>query len=121
MAFDYPSLRDGLVEPQIADKGKPGQLSVNENPTGGDPWDSQIGTPGLYPVTLVELEFKKETHNGTLVEKNDLLFLVSTEGVTVDPQLADRMIVAGVEYQVVSVMPKAPGQTTMFWKIHVRK
>jgi len=49
------------------------------------------------------------------------MFLTSTEGVTVDPELADRIKVNSITYQVVRIDPLYPGDTILFWKIHARK
>jgi hypothetical protein len=74
-----------------------------------------------YPVTLVQTMFKKADNNGTLVEADDVLFLTSTEGVTIDPALANRLAVDSVTYQVVRIDPLFPGPVVMLWKIHARK
>ena len=150
MAFDYISLRDETVEPLIAEFGKsePGVLYVhNDVPAGAlvdrdgnyildrdgnyiiargggserEAWESQLGSDDQHPVTLVQLQFKKSDNKGTLVEKGDVLFLVSTEGVTVDPSLANRFKVDGIIYQVVRIDPLKPGSTVLKWNIHGRK
>ena len=120
MAFDYTALRDDTVEPLIADFGKPGTLMVNV-PVTGEPWDSQIGGETGYPVTVVQTLFQKADNMGTLVEADDVLFFVSTDGVTVDPMLVHRIVVDSVAYQVVRVDPLRPGPVTMLWKVHARK
>ena len=120
MAFDYPNLRDNLVEPQLADKGKPGILYVND-PSTGEPYESQIGSETAHPVTVLQTGFKKENNRGTLIEMGDVMFLVSTEGVTVDPELAHRIKVNSIIYQVVRIDPLYPGSTIMFWEVHARK
>lgn len=121
MAFDYASIRDQTVIPQIADKGKPGQISVNEPTTGAEPYESQIGTPVLHPVTLVQKQFKKSDNKGTLVQMGDVLYMVSPDGVTIDPALADRIIVDGISYQIIRIDPLQTGPLVMLWNIHARK
>jgi hypothetical protein len=120
MAFDYVNIRENTVNPLFQKFGKAAQLSVNV-PATGDPWDSQIDGEELHDVTVIQTTFEKEDNNGTLVQETDVLFLVSTEGVTVDPSLADRLIANGVTYQVVRIDPLQPGPTTMLWKLHGRK
>lgn len=120
MAFDYPTMVDDVVIPQLADKGKPGQIAVND-PSSGAPYESQLGSETLHNVTVVQKTFEKSDNNGTLVEKGDVLFLVSTDGVTIDPALADRIIANGITYQVVRIDPLYPGPTIMLWSIHGRK
>ena len=120
MAFDYVSLRDGTVEPLIAEFGKPGYLVVNV-PASGAAWESQFGSEETYPITIVQTKFQKSDNSGTLVEMGDVLFIVSTQGATVDPQLAQRIIANGDTYQVIRVDPVQPGTTIMLWKVHARK
>lgn len=120
MVFDYAGLRDGTVEALIANFGATAQIAVND-PGTGDPWDSQIDSETLHDVTVVRTGFKHEHNRGTLVEQNDLMFLMSTEGVTVDPALANRLIIDSKTYQIVRVDPLKPGSVTMKWDVHVRK
>lgn len=120
MAIDYANIRDNTAERLIRESGKPGQISVND-PNTGDPWDSQIGNEALHDVTCVQTQFKKENNRGTLIEKGDVLYIVSTEGVTADPELADRIIVKNITYQIVRVDPLEPGPITMLWYVHARK
>lgn len=121
MAFDYLKIREGTVEPLMAKFGKPAVLSVNVPATGAQPWESQLGTDDEYDVTVIQTLFEKADNNGTLVQETDVLFLVSTEGMTVDPALANRLVVNGVTYQVIRIDPLEPGPTVMLWKVHGRK
>jgi flagellar basal body rod protein FlgG len=145
MTFDYTAMKLETVEPLINEFGKDGQLAVNVVTItsylvdrdgnfildregnkiivteGTAPYDSQLDGEVLHPVRLVQTRFKKMDNNGTLVEVGDVLYLVSTQGVTVDPALANRIRVDSVTYQVVRVDPLVPGPVIMFWYIHARK
>jgi len=121
MAFDYSTMRLETVEPLIDEFGKDGQLAVNVPATGAAPYESQLDGEVLHDIRLVQTRFKKDNNNGTLVEEEDVLYLVSTQGVTIEPAMANRIIVASISYQVVRVDPLAPGPVTMFWYIHARK
>jgi len=120
MAFDYATLRDETVERLIAVFGKAGKVSVNV-PATGAPYESQIDGEALHDVTLVQTQFRKTDNRGTLVEMGDVLYLVSTQGVIIDPALANRIIVDGVTYQIVRVDPLKPGPVVMLWFLHARK
>ena len=120
MTFDYTAMRLETVEPLINEFGKDGELAVNVALTGA-PSDSDLEAETLHPVRLVQTRFKKMDNNGTLVEKDDVLYLVSTQGLAIDPQLADRITVGGVTYQVVRIDPLVPGPVVMFWYVHARK
>ena len=120
MGFDYSTMRDETVEPAIEEYGDDGQVGVNDASTGA-PYESQLGSETLHPAKFLSTEFKKETNRGTLIEKNDVLLLMSTRGITIDPELAHRIIWDSVTYQVIRIDPKRPGTTVMFWYVHARK
>jgi hypothetical protein len=122
MAFDYTSLETGTVQRLIVEFGTEGVIMIPGESI-GEPYESKLDNDTEIPVKLVRTSFKRADNNGTLVEENDQMFLVSTEGVSCsnDPKLADRLFVDDVELQVVRVDPLRPGPVTMLWKVHVRK
>lgn len=120
--FDYAGLRDSVVQPLIRDFGKVTDATLISPgvPTGAE-YDPQPGPPVEQPVKVVQTELKKEDVDGTTVQATDLVFLASTEGVTTDPELADKMIVDGKTYQVVRIKPLKPGSITMLWRVFCRR
>jgi hypothetical protein len=123
MGFDYSGLRDSVVEPSISFFGKTAGDAYLILPglDTGPAYKPERGTPTNVTVDAVQTSFKKDTNRGTLVEKTDVLFIVSTKNVTADPTLADKIHVEGIQYEVVRVDPLRTGPTTMFWYIHARK
>jgi hypothetical protein len=120
MAFDYVRIRDGTVEPLFDKFGKPGQIAVNVPATGALPYESQIDGEDLYDIVVIQTTFEKDNNRGTLVQETDVLFLVSTK-TEISPEMADRIIVENVTYQIVRVDPLTPGPTIMLWSVHARK
>lgn len=120
MAFDYTTLKIETVEPLIEEFGDVGQVSVDD-PSTGAPYESQLGSETLHAATFLRTSFKKENNNGTLIEENDVLFMMSTRGIVIDPELANRIVVDSVTYQVVRIDPLKPGPVKMFWYVHARK
>ena len=121
VALNYTRIRNRVVEPRIKKYGKPGQIAVNVASTGAEPYESQLDGETLHDGKFLQTKFEKADNQGTLVEKDDVLYLLSTEGVTIDPDLANRVIVGGVTYQIVRIDPLEPGIVTMFWYVHARK
>jgi hypothetical protein len=119
MAFDYTELIDA-VNPELEELGKPGGLIVDGVQTDHD-YNPRYAEPVVHPVTVVQGKFTKEYNQGTLVELGDIKFLVSTDGVTVDPTLANRLRVEGVTYQIVRIDPVSPGPTVVLWVVQARK
>lgn len=120
MGFDYIGMRDTVAEPLIARFGDVGYFSL-PGETIGEDYESDLNNDSECRVAYVRTQFKKSENSGTLVEKNDVMFLVSTEGVNFDPELADRFTADCVEYQIVRIDPLQPGPVVMLWKVHARK
>lgn len=125
MAFDYIALRDDTVEPLLREFGDDGFLYVND-PITGAPYESQLDTDTPHDIKVLRTRFKKTDNQGTLIEVGDVLFLVSTEGLAVNPKMANRIAVnddndESVTYQVVRIDPLKPGPTVIFWYVHARK
>jgi len=116
----YERMRDNVAEPNLLKFGTTGYLSLNVAAT-GKPWDSQLGGETQVPIICMRTTFKKADNNGTLVEMNDVLFLVSTEGVSIDPALADRIVVGSVAHQIIRIDPLQNADTVVLWKVHARK
>lgn len=121
--FDYTSIRDNVVQVQIKDKGKLATLLGPGVATSGQPaWDPQPGADVEQPVWIVETELKARDVDGTVVQITDTMFLASPEGViTIEPELATRLLLDGRKWQVVQVKRIKPGGTLMAWKVIARR
>jgi hypothetical protein len=120
MSFDYTSLKTGVAEKLIKEFGDSGYLLMPGESVGED-WESNLDNDVECPIQAVRTAFKTDNNQGTLVEKTDVMFLVSTEGVTQDPEMAQKIVVDCKEFQVVRIDPLRPGPVTMLWKVHARK
>jgi len=120
VAFDYAALRTNVVEPLIDEYGDGGYFLLPGEPA-GEAYESQLDNDSECPLKCVQTQFTKAENNGTLVEQNDVLFLVSTEGIYFDPELVNRIVIDCVEYQIVRIDPLKPGPVVMLWKVHARK
>ena len=123
-AFDYESIRDSVVIPQIANFGKAATLT-QPGPTTGPDFDPTPGTPVVIPVTVLELsppgsQMSIGSEPGSLVRFDDRRFMMSTDGDP-DPNLNGTLTIAGKELQIVSLDPNQPGSTIIFWRIRCRK
>ena len=112
MAFDYTGLRDSAVAPAIEEFGVDGLFLLPGAHVGWD-YESRLNNDTEGPLKCVRTKFTKAENNGTLVEKNDLMYLVSTAGVAFDPELVDRFVTDCIEYQIVRIDPLKPGPVVM--------
>ena len=119
--FDYAGLRASVAEPLIKDFGKDGVLKIPVTATGNKPWGRDTGDPIEIAAIVVQTRFTFHERSNTLVQNDDTKYLVSTEGMSVDPALADRLEVDGTTYRIVEIKPLRPGPLTMLWTVHCRK
>jgi len=120
MGFDYLRIRDKVAEPKIEQFGLPGYMLLPGQSI-GEPWESHLDNDVEIPVLCLQTTFTKADNNGTVVEKDDVMFLVSTQGIANEPTLADRIVVDCVEYQIIRIDPLKPGPVVVLWKVHARK
>ena len=120
MAFNYTGLRDNTAEPLIERFGKDATLTLTVEGTGGDPWNPQPDGSIETTVKVVQTMFDLKDRHGTLIQEDDLMFLISTDGDP-DVELAQTLSLESTTYQIVGVMPLKPGPVTMLWKAHCRK
>jgi hypothetical protein len=119
MTFDYASIRDSVVIPQLEAFGVAAVLTQPGIPTGPD-YDPTPGVPVVYPSTVLQTSFTMKDKAGTVVEENDAKYILSPEGDP-DPDLQGTLTVGGITLQVISLKPLQPGPTVMFWYVHCRK
>lgn len=119
--FDYAGIRDTVVQPLMADFGKQtdGILKIPGTPT-GPAYNPTPGEDTEQAVKVVEKEFTERDIPSSTVQITDTLFLMSPEGVTVEPALGHRLEVEGETYQVVWVKRLRPGSVTMLYYVFAR-
>jgi hypothetical protein len=123
MGFDYEGIRDTVVEPGISFFGKRvgDAFFILPGLKTGPEYKPERAAPTNAPVDAIQTAFKKDTNRGTLIEKTDVLFMVSTKNLALDPTLADEIQVEGTRYQIVRIDPLRTGPTIMYWYVHARK
>jgi hypothetical protein len=120
MAFDYAALRGQVAIPLLDEFGKAAALRVAGTDTGST-YNPVPAAPTDHAVVVVETQFTKEERAGGNVQQDDLMFLMSTKGVTINPGLAQQLILDSIAYAVIHVGPLRPGTVIMLWRVHVRK
>lgn len=118
--FNYTNLQN-TAKGLIAKFGKTGVLTVPVNEIGENPWDPASGTPVTYDVTVVQVGLDITDRSQTLIQEGDVMFLISVDGLTVEPALKHTLTVDLSKYEIVGVMPIKPGDTDMMYKAHCRQ
>lgn len=119
MTFNYARLRDRVAEPQLAKFGRAATLTQPGTPT-GDEWNPTTGTATTLAVTVLQTDFTYAERQGTLVQENDVMYLMSTDGDPV-PTLADTLTVDSIPMQIIKIKPVSPGAVVVLWRVHCRK
>ncbi|KNY21589.1 hypothetical protein [Methylobacterium sp. ARG-1] len=125
-AFDYArAVR--TANRLIAKFGQPGAIRRGSNTSGGDSTNSQASTPGGaaeptdHPCTLVVLDYSEQERASSLIEQTDRKVLIARAGLDIEPTNDDALVIGGEEFQIITVMPLAPGPVTVLWTAQARR
>ncbi|MGN6774256.1 hypothetical protein [Rhizobium sp.] len=116
-AFDYDRARATAMR-LIAKFGQKGSLRRITN--SGPDYDP-VQASEDFPCSLVDLDQSQAHVADTLIQRGDRMVYLSTEGLSITPTLADRLLIAGTEYAIVDIQPLSPGGAVVFWQLQVRR
>ncbi len=77
-------------------------------------------TETSYTVQAAQLNYNEKDIDGTLIQTDDRLVYISTEGLAVIPEVDDTLTINSVDLNIISIMPLAPAGTVVYWKVQVR-
>ncbi len=116
-AFDYDKAR-AAAERLIAKFGQKGSLRRTSN-SGPDYDPVRVGED--FACSFVDLDQSQVHVADTLIQRGDRMVYLSTEGLSITPALADKLLIGGVEHSVVDIQPLSPSETVVFWQLQVRR
>lgn len=116
-AFDYGKAR-ATAERLIA---KFGQKGILRRITSTGPDYDPVQTSEDFACSLVDLDHSQAHIGDTLIQRGDRIIYLSTEGLSIMPTLADKVLIGGVEHAIVDIQPLSPGGTVVFWQLQVRR
>lgn len=108
MAFNYPRALQ-TAQRLIKNFGGPGQLVKM----------ASSGQP-TYPCTLVVIDYTLRERENESIQQTDRRALVSPEGLTVNVEEGDILVVDGQEMRVISSSPLKPASVLIMWEAQVR-
>ena len=85
------------------------------------PWAPADTAITQYTAKCILSVYSERERDGALILQGDRKVLMAADEITIEPGVSDRLLLAGVEYAVVSVMAVAPGGVPLFWKLQVRQ
>lgn len=103
-----------------------GQAASLLRPSGGTTDDFGGYTPGpntAYPCTVfvATSTVNEEFVAAGLVGVGEQRVLVSVEGLTVEPEVTDKLLIDGTEFEARRVTSLAPSGEVIFWEMLVRR
>ena len=78
-------------------------------------------TPTDYACTGAKFAFPALLIDGTTIRQGDQKVLLAAQGLAVEPEQGDVLLIAGVQWPVIEVKPIAPADTVVVWQLQVRR
>lgn len=118
--MDYPAFATSIAA-MLARFGADAALRRTET-VGGDPWDPGSGTQTDvdYPVTAVVTSYRTDEIDGTVIEARDRRVYLSPDGLAIEPQTSDTLIIDGAPFAIVNVERMEPADATVAWRLQAR-
>ncbi|MBB3381793.1 MULTISPECIES: hypothetical protein [unclassified Rhizobium] len=117
VAFDYDKVRS-TAERLIAKFGQKG--SLRRIASAGPDYDP-VQTSEDFACSFVDLDQSQVHVADMLIQRGDRMIYLSTEGLSITPTLADKVLIGGIEHAIVDIQPLSPGGTVVFWQLQVRR
>lgn len=120
MAIDYDSIRINTAEKLLRENGKVAKLITPGANTGTD-YDPVYGDATEDDVYFLSTHWKMSDAQKSLVQVNDVVGIMSTEGGIIPDQSINTIKIGGIIYQLIVVSPLQPGNVTMLYGLIARK
>lgn len=117
MGYDYSRAR-ATAERQIRNFG---QTAVLKRYAPGSGHNPGAAIPTDYPCQIVVLNYSQYHIDGSRVQATDRKVLISTEGLSIEPQAGDRLLIGIHQYSLVTVDPLSPGGVNVLFTAQCRR
>jgi len=77
------------------------------------------GPDTLHSFTAIVGDWTARDRDGTSIAATDIKITASV--MDISPTAADTVVIAGVEYEIVTAMPLQPGGEVLLWEIAARR
>ncbi len=116
MTFDYTKPR-GTAEALLKRFGQSATLTQVAN--SGPDYDP-VQTPTDHTITAALFNYMNSAIDGTTITQKDRKVLLSTEGLTVTPEVGDTITVDSDKLNILDVKPLSPGGTVVMYELQAR-
>ncbi|MCF0055517.1 hypothetical protein [Dyadobacter sp. CY356] len=120
MSF-YSEMAD-MAKEAIAENGRPVILRRNTEGSYNPATDTFTGTGNVdeNPSALFT-EYKQAEIDGTVIIRGDKKVLLADAALTAPPEYNDIIVDGSDEYKVINIFTVKPGDTSIIYKLQVRK
>ncbi|TQN59595.1 hypothetical protein FLX27_22035 [Agrobacterium tumefaciens] len=109
----YEEMRE-VAEEMLAEFGTTG--AIRRTVQSGPSYDPVL-TDTDYPCKLVILEIDISKVDGTLIQQGDRMVYVSTQGLTIEVTVSDKLVIAGKEHVIKQCRPLSPAGLTVYYEL----
>lgn len=120
MTFNYEPLRQ-KAQALINEFGQSMTITTQTPAAGDDPWDPATLTTVTRTVKGVVQEMSRNLIDGSAVRLGDLSVLIEAASGGTVPTTAEKVTIGGLQYSIVHVASVAPGGTTLYYQLQVRR
>ena len=118
MRYDYGPLR--RTAERLLDRFGQDVTLIKPGVPAGPEWNPTPGQPVEHTIVAVDENQMRRDQSGTLIGDAVHALIVST-AAGVAPERADRVRVAGKEYEITDVAAIAPGGTVLLYQITINR
>lgn len=117
MAEDWNAIRSEIAT-ALGDVGFTAQVRRVSRAAGPNAWTPGSPTTTDTPVKVISGTFQFGQIDGTLIRSTDRKITVEAGQIAPTPE--DKLVIGGVEHEIVAVMPLDPGGVALLYEIQVR-
>lgn len=74
-----------------------------------------------YPASGAQFPYPALLIDGTRIQRGDMKVLLSAEGLAMEPDTGDQLLIGGQVWAIVSAQAIGPDGTVVVWKLQVRR
>lgn len=121
--FDYNRSKD-TADRLIVRFGQSAILS--RTPVSGPSYDPVFGTPQLFNIKIAVLNYSNYEFGSGRIRVTDKKVLMSAKGLTIEPELTDKIIIGSVSHTIVGpdegngIRPLNPGGVAILYELQCR-
>lgn len=117
MAEDWNAIRSEIAG-ALGEVGFAAQIRRTTFAAGPNAWTPGTPTTADTPVKVISGAFEFGQIDGTLIRSTDRK--ITVEAGQIAPTPDDKLLIGGVEHEIIAVMPLDPGGVALLYELQVR-